>query len=88
MVSLTNSFFAHELSKKKHKYNAIFIHGFSSSHDRHSDIFKRLNDQLVNYYTFDLPGHGQKQVDEQQELKLNYFADLVVDLSSKNNLII
>lgn len=86
MVCLTNSFFAHEINKKKHKYNAIFVHGFSSSHDRHSEIFKRLNDQLVNYYTFDLPGHGQNQTNEQQEPKLDYFADLVVDFIKQKQL--
>ncbi|QMT98804.1 alpha/beta hydrolase [Mycoplasma tullyi] len=86
MPRLTNPLLTHELTNKKHKYNAIFVHGFSSSHNKHSEIFKRLNDELVNYYTFDLPGHGQNQLEEKPELKLDYFADLVVDFINQKQL--
>ncbi|WP_027122116.1 alpha/beta fold hydrolase [[Mycoplasma] imitans] len=90
MDNLINSFFAHELKKKQHKYNAVFVHGFSSSHARHSEIFTRLNQEKINYYSFDLPGHGENRLDENAEdkpqLKLDYFADLVVDFINQKQL--
>ncbi|MDC4163371.1 alpha/beta hydrolase [Mycoplasma bradburyae] len=90
MLNLDNTNFSYELKIKKHKYNAVFVHGFSSSHTKHSEIFSRLNKEQVNYYTFDLPGHGKHYIDEndfdKSQLKLDYLSDLVVDFINKKQL--
>ncbi|QZX48860.1 alpha/beta fold hydrolase [Mycoplasma sp. E35C] len=80
---------SYEQKIKRSKYNAVFVHGFSSSHARHTEIFKAFKNDQINYYTFDLPGHGNNLLldqDNKKQLKLELFSDLVVDFINQKQL--
>ncbi|ENX50910.1 alpha/beta fold hydrolase [Mesomycoplasma flocculare] len=68
------------------KINVVFCHGFNSNHNVFWSSIEAINKELgINYYSFTLPGNNLTPATENQ-LYLEYYADLTVDFIKKLNL--
>ncbi|WP_033159659.1 alpha/beta fold hydrolase [Mycoplasmoides alvi] len=64
----------------------IFIHGFSSRHETHKRVFSKLRKSGYKYYSFNLPGHGDNLSENETEMQVSKYTNLIVNFINKNKL--
>ncbi|MXR44541.1 alpha/beta hydrolase [Mycoplasma hyopneumoniae] len=68
------------------KIHIVFCHGFNSNHNVFSSTIDSISKKIpLNYYSFTLPGNNLTPASEDQ-LYLEYYADLTVSFIKKLNL--
>lgn len=64
----------------------IFIHGFSSRHESHQKVFSKFRKKGYKYYSFNLPGHGDNLSENDAEMRVSKYTNLVINFIAANKL--
>lgn len=71
-------------NKKDNAVNILFLHGFGGNFNNKISFFNYFNQ--YNYYCINMMGHGNSIVEDQSQMDLIYFKEIVLQFILKNNL--
>ncbi len=71
-----NDFDTYIKVNNKDGYNLVYLHAFTGSWSNKSNLFNKLD--KVNYYCFNMPGHGKTKAASSDDIDVKYYSELAV----------